>query len=303
MKVSVVIPTRNEMFLNPTVADIFEKAAGEIEVVVVLDGYWPEEMPTEPTKKGQTLKIVHKTGAQGMRPCINDGVDVSTGKFVMKLDAHCMLDEGFDQKLATDCDDDWVVIPRRYSLDIDNWKPQKRPIDYMFLSFPDDPADFGGAGYHGRKWDIRNHNPNFEKIAIDDQMSFQGSSWFMPRDYFFFLELMDIDVYGPFWQEAQEIGPKCFYSGGRLVRNKNTWYAHLHKGKRFGRGYFIDKRSLRRAAPPTRAFIEGTDWHKQVRGLESWVDFFWPIPGWPEDWEKQLFGDKSGDKRVFASAV
>lgn len=283
-KVSIVIPSRNEQFLPRTIEEIFAKARGEFEVIAVLDGYWPEpQLENRPN-----LVIVHRGQPQGMRPCINDGVAVASGKYVMKLDAHCALDEGFDVKLQADCDKDWVVIPRRYSLDPDNWTPQKAPIDYMYLSFPDNPHDWGGKGYHGRKWDVKNRDESLKDVLLDDQMSFQGSSWFMHRDYFHFLELMDIERYGPFWQEAQEIGPKCWYSGGRVMRNKKTWYAHLHKGKRFGRGYFIGKSSIKSASEKTREFIENPDWAKQVRGLKSWVEYFWPIPGWPEDWEKQL---------------
>jgi hypothetical protein len=40
-RVSVIIPSRNERFLAPTVADVLSKAAGEIEVITTLDGYWP----------------------------------------------------------------------------------------------------------------------------------------------------------------------------------------------------------------------------------------------------------------------
>ena len=39
--VSIIIPSRNEPFLQHTIDDILAKAAGEIEVIVVLDGYWP----------------------------------------------------------------------------------------------------------------------------------------------------------------------------------------------------------------------------------------------------------------------
>ena len=44
-KVSVIVPSRNEIFLNKTVEDLFRTATGEIEVIVILDGYWPETLP------------------------------------------------------------------------------------------------------------------------------------------------------------------------------------------------------------------------------------------------------------------
>ena len=42
-KLSVIVPARNELFLNKTVDDLFAKAHGDVEVIAVLDGYWPGE--------------------------------------------------------------------------------------------------------------------------------------------------------------------------------------------------------------------------------------------------------------------
>ena len=81
-----------------------------------------------------------------MRQAIDAGAAIASGKYIMKLDGHCALDKGFDEKLKADCETDWVVIPRRYSLDAEKWQRQKAPIDYLYLSYPDDPQDFGGAG-------------------------------------------------------------------------------------------------------------------------------------------------------------
>ena len=39
---SVIIPSRNEVFLQQTIDDVLRNAVGEIEVIAVLDGYWPE---------------------------------------------------------------------------------------------------------------------------------------------------------------------------------------------------------------------------------------------------------------------
>lgn len=280
---SVIIPSRNEQFLPQTVNDLFVKADGKIEVIVVLDGYWPEPI----LQDNPALTIIHRGKSMGMRPAINAGVAIANGKWVMKTDAHCLFSEGFDKILKKDCEDDWVVIPRRYSLDAEKWERRhKPPIDYMYLSFPDDPQDWGGAGYHGRVWRERNRDETLKEIKIDDAMSFQGSCWFMHRDYFHFLDLMDEENYGPFWQEAQEIGPKCWFSGGRVVRNKKAWYAHLHKGKQYGRGYFLNKNTGDKAVRYNNKFMVNPNWSKQIEGRDlKWlVHHFWPIPGWPEKW-------------------
>lgn len=284
---SIIIPSRNEKYLNKTVDDILVKAKGEIEVIVVLEGYWPEPA-LNPDKR---VVIIHNGQPIGMRQAINAGVAIAQGEYIMKLDAHCMLDEGFDVKLAADCEDNWVVIPRRKRLEPDEWtfaETHKPDIDYMFLSAPNNPDDFGGAGLHGRVWDERNSNDELKDIPIVDCLSFQGSSWFMKRDYFYELELMDNENYGIFAQEAQEIGLKAWLSGGKVVVNKNTWYAHLHKGKKHGRGYFLDIRQLKKGNVYTNLWIDGKAWHKQTKPFSWLIKRFAPVPTWDEKELKRL---------------
>ena len=38
---------------------------------------------------------------------------IATGDFLMKCDAHCMFQEGYDEILKADCPDDGVLVPRR----------------------------------------------------------------------------------------------------------------------------------------------------------------------------------------------
>ena len=124
---TVIIPSRNEMFLSKTIEDILKKARGEIEVIAVLDGYWPSETKREKWStpaiiQDDRVTYIHFGEPRGLRVAINAGVAIAKGDYVMKVDGHCLFDEGFDVKLAEDCEDNWVVIPRRYSLDPENWK-------------------------------------------------------------------------------------------------------------------------------------------------------------------------------------
>lgn len=284
-KISVIIPSRNEKFLQQTVDDVFLNARGDVEVVVCLDGYWPNP----PLKDHPKLVVIHKPIAEGMRPGINDAASISKGEYLMKLDAHCMLDEGFDLKLQSDCDDNWIVIPRRKRLDADNWCIQdvgKPDVDYEFLSFPDNPGDFGGPGLNGRIWTQRILER--KDILIDENLSFQGSGWFLKKDYFTELELMDAENYGPFWNEAQEIGFKAWLSGGKVMTNKTTWYAHLHKSKKHGRGYNLNAEWLTKGATYTKGWMFKKMWHKQTLSFDWLIERFWPIPTWPEDWREKI---------------
>ena len=102
--------------MQKTVEDIVNKARGDYEVVVILDEN------DQPIKHHKNVRVYKKEGIPGLRSAINQAVKLSKGKYIMKLDAHCMMDEGFDLKLAKYCDDNWVVIPRRYSLLPETWE-------------------------------------------------------------------------------------------------------------------------------------------------------------------------------------
>lgn len=275
-KVSVIIPSRNEQFMPQTVEDLFAKAGGEIEVIVVLDGYWPAKVPAD--RPG--LIWIHRGEPRGMRDAINSGAAIAKGEFLMKVDAHCMFDEGWDVKLKADCDADWLVVPRRRSLDAENWSIiEKAAVDYEYLC---NPYAQEVPGIHGRVWRERRYGR--EEILIDEDMSFQGSCWFMPSEFFRRrIGKMQEEGYGTFIGEPQEIGLKVWLGGGKQVRNKKTWYAHLHKGKQYGRGYFMGKSELERGNAYSVDYWMNNRWEGRVHDLEWLVERFWPVPSWPEE--------------------
>lgn len=286
-KLSVIIPSKNEQFLPQTVADLFAKAAGPIEIIVVLDGYWPN--PPLPDRKG--LIQVHRGEGRGMRDANNTASQLATGDFIMKCDAHCLFDTGFDEILKRDCEDDMLMVPRRYSLDAEKWERGnigKMPIDYHYLSCPiwslkvkDDYS------MHGIEWRDRTRErwakPEYE---IDEEMSFQGSLWFMSRKLWGRIYPMDTLNYGMFAQEPQEIGNKVWLGGGRIVVNKRTWYAHLHKGKRYGRGYHISPKEIAKGHEYSAKYWMNNLWPERVHDLEWLINRFWPVPDWPENWKE-----------------
>jgi hypothetical protein len=252
---SIIIPARAELYLNKTVEDLLQKAEGEIEIIIIYDGYW--DTPVADPR----VKVIHRGKSMGMRAGINSAVAIAKGKYVMKIDGHCMVGQGYDKILIADCEKNWVVVPRRKRLDPVNWSLiEGRPdIDYMYLT----------EDLHGEKWESKNKDPELKKIEIDDLMSAQGSCWFMHRDYFYQLELMDEATYGSFWGEFQEIGLKCWLSGGRCIVNKKTWYAHWHKDKR---GYPLSGNK----PDFTNKWKEGTAWSKATLPLSWLIEKFNP---------------------------
>jgi len=283
-KVSIITPSRSERFLPQTVNDLLTKATQEVEVIAVLDGYWPDPiLPDHPN-----LTLIYFSEPRGMRAAINAAASIAKGEYLMKCDSHCMFAEGYDEVLKADCDDNWIVIPRRHSLDAENWAIQengKAGRDYHYLCYPNPHKDHD-IGIHGIEWPERSRerrdNPEYD---IDDTPSFQGSCWFMKRDWFTnFLNGMSEVGYGTFSQEPQEIGMKTWLGGGSVKVNKKTWYAHLHKGKQYGRGYHQNKEEIVKAHNWSAWYWMNNLWEDRIHNFEWLIQKFWPMPTWDECW-------------------
>jgi glycosyltransferase involved in cell wall biosynthesis len=283
-KVSVIIPSRNERFLPQTVADLLAKGS-DVELVAVLDGYWPQlPLPNNPR-----LKILHRGKAQGMRPGINAAVQMATGQYLLKVDAHTMWADGYDVTLQADYhEDNWILTPRRYPLDPEAWAIKignaKYPVDYEYLSYgmerPDDPT----CGFHGTAWtarrDARAH------LQLDADLSSQGSAWFMSRRHWDRIGPMRMDLFGSFYGESQEIGLATQLQGGAMMRTKNTWYAHLRKSAKWGRGYALGATGHRRGAGLMLRMCMLDQWPKQTTTLREVLEPFMPVPTWPLDLDR-----------------
>lgn len=268
---SIIIPSRNERFLYRTIQDLLEHAEGDIEIIPVFDGADQDtSVPDDP----RVFPLVLQDRI-GMRGAINAGVAQAQGEYIMKIDAHCMVDQGFDVKLIAEHQPNWVQVPRRKRLDAENWCIQelgKIDVDYEYITNP-----VNGEDMHGVKWDARARER--ADILIDDLMTFQGSCWFMTKAYFYELELMDEELYGQFYNEAQEISFKAWLSGGECKVNKKTWYAHLHKGKVYGRGYSMGQGQRPIASKAMMLWTEDRAWSKQTKPFRWLVDHFNP-PTW-----------------------
>ena len=106
-RLSVIIPSLNEeLYLNKTVSNVLENAEGDIEVIAIADGYDPN--PPLITRD-ERVKIIQLEKSIGQRAGYNLGVKESTGKYVMKIDAHAKLSPGFDVVLKSHCPEKTIV--------------------------------------------------------------------------------------------------------------------------------------------------------------------------------------------------
>ncbi len=267
--VSIIIPSRNEPYLQKTILDILKNAKGEIEILAVLDGWWESADKIVDDKR---VNYLHYSEPKGMRNAINQGVNLAKGEYILKCDAHVSFSEGFDEVLKADMKPNWIVIPRRYPLIPEKWAIEERtddkyPIDQMYLS----------KDLHAEEWRKRRDQV---KGDIVDTMSTQGSCWFMEKSYYNKLELLDEETYGIFWNEMQEVGLKCWLSGGEMKVNRKCFYCHFHKTE--SRGYSLPKEEQPKAQEAVKKWLTGQGWHKQKYPVSWLIKKFSPVPTWEE---------------------
>jgi glycosyltransferase involved in cell wall biosynthesis len=285
MSLSIIIPSRNERFLQQTIKDVLRNVTGEIELFAMLNDH-TEPLVEIDDERVKYRRLKSENGETLKRQCINQAVEEANGKYIMWLDAHCLIAKGMDEQLIKDHHDDWVQIPRRNRLDAEKWCLQTQvdkrpPIDYEYTMFP---LKFDPHGLHGFKWDERTLTK--WDIPIDETMHFQGSCVFMTKEYFKYLGLMQIEGYSGWGQEAEEVSFKVRRAGGKVITNKNTYYAHLHKGPKYGRMYYMSRESMRAC----NRFSYQHWVHDNKDLFIKYIEQFYPLPGWENNWKEKIYG-------------
>lgn len=273
-KLSVIIPSYRDPLLNKTIESVLKAAKEDIEIIVFLDHWDPESNFEE---YNNVFYIVCEEN-KGMRHAINSCVKHSDSKYIMKLDSHCDIDKGFDAKLKKYHKPRQISIPSRYQLNVDTWGKFNGPIDHVGLKFP---SNFKREiGFRTRKTKRISHE------YVDEIIIFQGSCWFMEKDFFYEIGGLDVDMFGTWGMEAQELSMKTWLChSGSVVRNKTTWYAHYKKN--------IQKSSMRKNMLKNMQKVFSmcmlNEWPGQKETFK-WLIDKWPLhKSWPVDWYTKEF--------------
>lgn len=296
---SIIIPSRDPRYLQKTIDDLIDKAEGDIEIIVVLDGVWHEPMINNDIE----VRVIHH-GTQfnnvGMREGINRGMSMALGNYVMKIDEHCLMSQGYDLGLIADCEEHDIIIPRRYRLDPNKWEiieDGRACIDYMNIDYPFQRPNDKSCGLHGGIW----KRPERENILIDSTPTMQGSFYFMTKKHWDeVICFLDVEKYGDFTQEAQELSMKTWLTGGRVMVNKKVFYAHWHKGSA-GKGYgFSNEQYKEHGESMNNGRIFCRDYWLETKDFErDWEWFmeqFPEMPGWDGDWKGRIEKDRKIEK-------
>lgn len=309
---SIIIPARNEMFLARTVEDILANIEGRTEIIVILDG----QLADPPVPVDDRIRVIYHAESRGQRASTNDGARIARGKYIMKVDAHCAFDKGFDVKMISEMKDDYTMIPEMRNLHAFDWVCDKCGNRWFQSPTP----TFCNADYDGKTrnpncdstsfhremiWKPnrrrpKNHHYRFDNTLhfqyfrelgerpeiiaqgdIVDTMCAQGSCFMLTKKKYFELDICD-EKHGSWGQQGVEVGCKTWLSGGRLVTNKKTWYAHMFRtqGGDFGFPYPNPGSKQEEARRYSRDLWLNNKWPLAKHDLQWLINKFAPVPDW-----------------------
>jgi len=318
MDLSILIPARNEMFLAKTVEDILTNIEGKTEIIVVLDGAWANP----PVPQSERVAVIYQNQSIGQRAATNKAARLSKAKYLLKCDAHCAFDKGFDIKMMREMHDDWTMVPVMKNLHAFDWVCPDGHRRYQGPSGPckarlpasqqgePDGQECGKETTQDVVW-IAKKSPNSVSYCFDatphfqyfgeyakrpegqgeitETMSLQGSAWMLTREKYWELNICD-EAFGSWGSQGIEVATKTWLSGGRVMVNKKTWYAHMFRtqGGDFGFPYPMSNTQQQHAKTYARDLFFNNNWPKQIHPLSWLVEKFWPVRGWTEEDLKKL---------------
>jgi glycosyltransferase involved in cell wall biosynthesis len=307
-KLSIIIPSRCEMFLSRTIQDILENIEEDTEIIAVLDGEWSEP----PIPQHEKVNVIYLPESIGQRAATNLGVKLSKAKYIMKCDAHCSFDKGFDRKMIEKMQDNWTMVPTMRNLWVFDWKCMKCGKKHYQGPTPTSCPDCDNTTNFKRKmiwcgkerpqsnsycFDSTPHFQYFneytktdkykkdlEETGLTETMSLQGSCFMCTREKYWELNLCD-ESFGSWGNQGIEVACKTWLSGGKVIVNHHTWYAHLFRtqGGDFGFPYPQSGNEVTRCKAKVRDMLWKNKYDKQIHPLSWLVEKFMPVKGWSKE--------------------
>lgn len=254
---SIMLPARNEKYLNQTIESILATATGNYEILVGLDGWtFDYEVISHPK-----VHIIKEPVAIGRRKMANKLAREAKGNYYIKCDAHCIFKTlGWNTKLKDVCGDNMIVSAVMDSIDETTWTPKGRKwMGWLFDS-----------EFHTRWWTDMVAKDKWQ--LTEETLCFSASTCCMKKETFW-RHGGNNETFGHWGNEELEWALKIQTSGGKLVCRTDVEVAHLYRTKfpyRFRSTVSRDV-SVLKAEYPDSVLKPIIDHFRQIRGS---------VPGW-----------------------
>lgn len=313
---SLLIPSRNEMFLKNTVEDALANIEADTEIIVLLDG----EKANPPLVPNERVNVIYVNKSIGQRAGANLACDLAQGKYVMKVDAHCSFDKGFDRKLVeafSKVGDDATIIPIMRNLYAFDWKcfhcgwkkyqgptPEKcgscgktdkirRKMVWRGKENPQSTSYCFDSEPHFQYFKEYTKRPQYKEdrknLGLTETMGAQGSCFVLSKKRYKELDICG-ETLGNWGNQGIEVAAKTWLTGGKLYTLHNTWYAHLFRTQGGDFGFPYEQKG--RAVQATKKNVKDLIWNNRIPNQKyplSWlIERFWPVPGWTEEQLQKL---------------
>jgi len=125
---------------------------------------------------------------------------------------------------------------------------------------------------------------DLEKTGLTETMSLQGSCFMLTRKKYWELDVCS-EKFGSWGNQGIEVAVKTWLSGGRVLVNHNTWYAHMFRtqGGDFGFPYPQSGNEVGRTKQKVKDLFFNNKWEKAIHPLSWLIEKFAPIPGWTDE--------------------
>ena len=204
--VSVLMPCRDENpdHIRKTIESLRENAVGPIEIIVSHDGKIDGGVGGDFTS--------YYGDVQGQRRLLNDSIKYARGKYLFRIDGHCLMSPGWDARMKSSCKENTLVIVTFDSLD-DDFKPKGKDNTFAILR-PSMRQKF-----------IRDWKPLKHRLIEEEAMTISGTAFMVLRDGFSGFD-EDLGAYGGI---GTELALRYWLTGGRVIIRTDTVCYHLFR--------------------------------------------------------------------------
>lgn len=124
---------------------------------------------------------------------------------------------------------------------------------------------------------------------LTESMSLQGSFFLCTREKYWELNMGD-ETFGSWGSQGIQIAVSTWLSGGRVICNHKTWYAHLFRtqGADFSFPYPQSNTKVQEAKRIAGERLRENKWPHQIYPSSWLIERFLPIPGWKDEDLKKL---------------